>query len=154
MKKVLYILIGMLLIGGLGSSLQGMEDVSEQKNGIPARAKETAENIINELGNISIWKLGKVKNLLPFAIFAFCLNNYLKQLFVISVVLLVWYLYKSEKGNEWLQKFKSIAKKAIGLSDELPTTCNEECVIDLPVNNQQSDKQDQSIINDNSVAVS
>ncbi len=57
MKKVLYILIGVLLIGGLGGSIQSMgdeEDLDAITVGILTRAKEATKNTINGFGNISI----------------------------------------------------------------------------------------------------
>ena len=133
MKKVLYIKIGVLLIVGLSSSLQSMEGVNDQEKGILTCVKETAKNTINGFGNISIWNSVRVHDFLPFAIVAYCFNEYPKQTFVVFGGLLMWCLSKTEKGNKLLQKFKDIVAKSIGISDESPTVCNEKCV-DLPVN--------------------
>ncbi len=141
---VFTVFVSILLIGPSSMILSVEGQVAEKT--FFTRAKHLFGDIDEHVGNVGIDSLGKLKDVLPYAIVSYCFSEYPKQTLGMLTGLLVWCVFtKTERGKRWMQTFKYVAIKVSGLD-------NEEPIIDLNAKDTQPEDNQHQNTDDSSVA--
>ena len=141
---VFTVFVSILLLGP-SSMILCVEGQGEEET-LFTRAKRGFGAIDDQVGNVGIDGLGKLKDVLPYAIVSYCFSEYPKQTLGMLTGFLVWCVFtKTERGKRWMQTFKYVAVKVSGLD-------NEELIIDSNAKDTQSEDDQHQNTDDGSVA--
>ena len=148
--SVFAVFAGTLLLGHCSTVLS--EEGQDAEETLVTRAKRLFGDIDEQVGNVGIDGLGKLKDVLPYAIVSYCFSEYPKQTLGVLGCLLAWCLFTTERGRRWVQTFQYVAAKAVGLGDEGSAVGMEELVIDSDAKDVQPEDDQHQNADDSSVA--